>query len=103
MGVGMKEIIRIINTRCVEEGNMVNEVWELTWSICREIMVYLSKRAKKCESILDEEMSFIKDHYETNIISLEKENKELKEKYSELNDRTNTVIKGLSKFKKKNK
>ena len=27
MGMGMKEIIRIINTRCAEEANMVNEVW----------------------------------------------------------------------------
>ena len=48
MGMGMKEIIRIINTRCAEEANMVNEVWELTWLICREIILYLSKRAKKC-------------------------------------------------------
>ena len=49
---------------------MVNEVWELTWSICREIILYLSKRAKKCEDILEEEMNFIKNYYEKNLIQL---------------------------------
>lgn len=54
MGIGMKEVIRLIGTRCAEEANTVNEIWELTWGICREIIIYLSKRAKKCESILEE-------------------------------------------------
>ena len=35
MGVGMKELIRIIGKRCSEEGRMAEEIWELTWSICR--------------------------------------------------------------------
>lgn len=52
MGVGMKELIRIIGRRCSEEGRMAEEIWELTWSICREIILYLSKRAKKCEQLL---------------------------------------------------
>jgi hypothetical protein len=54
MGIGMKELIRIIGKRCGEEGRVAEEIWELTWSICREIIVYLSKRARKCEDLLEE-------------------------------------------------
>lgn len=54
MGVGMKEVIRLIGTRCAEEASFVSEVWELTWAICREIILHLSKRAHKCEKILTE-------------------------------------------------
>jgi len=35
MGIGMKELIRIISKRCSEEGRIAEEIWELTWSICR--------------------------------------------------------------------
>ena len=63
MGVGMKELIRLIGKRCNEEGRMVEEIWELTWSICREIILYLSKRAKKCEEILDEELKIMQKSY----------------------------------------
>ena len=49
MGVGMKELIRLIGRRCNEEGRIAEEIWELTWGICREIILYLSKRARKCE------------------------------------------------------
>ena len=48
MGVGMKELVRVISKRCQEEGRMVEEIWELTWAICREIILNLSRRAKKC-------------------------------------------------------
>jgi hypothetical protein len=53
MAVGMKDLIRIVNKRCLEEGKMIEEIWELTWSICREIILYLSNRARKCEQILE--------------------------------------------------
>ena len=59
----MKELIRLIGKRCNEEGRMVEEIWELTWSICREIILYLSKRAKKCEEILDEELKIMQKSY----------------------------------------
>ena len=52
MGVGMKELVRIISKRCQEEGRMAEEIWELTWAICREIILHLSRRAKKCEEVL---------------------------------------------------
>lgn len=60
MGVGMKELIRLISRRCNEEGRIAEEIWELTWGICREIILYLSKRARKCEQILDEELGMMR-------------------------------------------
>ena len=87
----------------MEEGNMVNEVWELTWSICREIILYLSKRAKKCEDILEEEMNFIKNYYEKSLIQLEKDTREIRIKYELTNERFQKVSQDLSKNKKKNK
>lgn len=42
---------------------MAEEIWELTWSICREIILYLSKRAKKCEQLLEEELQFMRSSY----------------------------------------
>ena len=68
MGIGMKEVIRLIGTRCTEEANTVNEIWELTWGICREIIIYLSKRAKKCEKILEEEINFLRKFYDHKLI-----------------------------------
>ena len=52
MAVGMKELIRIITKRCYEEGKLIEEIWEATWAICREIIIYLGNRAHQCEKIL---------------------------------------------------
>ena len=63
MGVGMKELIRLIGKRCTEEAKITEEIWELTWGICREIIITLAKKAKNCEKVVEEEIEELRKSY----------------------------------------
>ncbi len=42
VGLGMKELVRILKTRCHEEGSLVERMWKTTWNIYHEVIDYLN-------------------------------------------------------------
>ena len=74
MGVGMKQLIRVITKRCQEQGKLVEQIWEATWAICREIIVYLGQRTFQCQKILEEEIDFLKFSFGKNMDRIQQEN-----------------------------
>ena len=101
MGVGMKELIRIVGRRCAEEGRIAEEIWELTWGICREIILYLSRRAKKCEDVLEEELQFMRDNYQKEFDRTLQERDQLLEKVKQLEYDNVSKVREAEKWRKR--
>lgn len=80
---------------------MAEEIWELTWSICRQIILYLSKRAKKCEQLLEEELSFMRVSYEKEYERLNTENAEYSKKIDSLQEENKEFLSQLVKLRKR--
>jgi|JI9StandDraft_1071089.scaffolds.fasta_scaffold348901_1 hypothetical protein len=42
MWLGMKELVRMVKVRCEDEGSLIEEIWEQTWKICQDVILFLS-------------------------------------------------------------
>lgn len=80
---------------------MAEEIWELTWSICREIILYLSKRARKCEQLLEEELLFMRASYQKEFDRLTAEHASIVARNSVLEEENREYISELGKLRKR--
>lgn len=65
MWLGMKELIRMVKIRCEDEGALIEAIWEQTWKICKDIILFLSNNMNDLRKNFNNELQIIEKLYES--------------------------------------